>query len=98
MRRSLTGPSCAGPPGRWPPGPASASSADFEPENVRRGIAAYAAGGVTLVARSHSEVGAFFEGLELLPPGIVSVARWRPEETPDDAAPVSLYGVVGLKR
>ncbi|MFE5401750.1 SAM-dependent methyltransferase [Streptomyces sp. NPDC056580] len=76
----------------------STLTADFEPENVRRGIAAYAAGGVTLVARSRSEIGVFFEGLELLPPGIVSVDRWRPEEAPGDAAPVSLYGAVGLKR
>ncbi|MEV7244918.1 SAM-dependent methyltransferase [Streptomyces sp. NPDC093248] len=76
----------------------STMTADFEPENVRRGIAAYAAGGVTLVARSRAEVGVFFEGLELLPPGIESVARWRSQEAPDDTAPVSLYGAVGLKR
>ncbi|MFE3634594.1 SAM-dependent methyltransferase [Streptomyces sp. NPDC059168] len=76
----------------------STMTADFEPDNVRRGIAAYAAGGVTLVARSRAEVGVFFEGLELLPPGIESVARWRPEEEPEGAAPVSLYGAVGLKR
>ncbi|WP_333778102.1 SAM-dependent methyltransferase [Streptomyces sp. IBSBF 3136] len=75
----------------------STMTADFEPENVRRGIAAYAAGGVTLVARSHGEVGAFFEGLDLLEPGIVSVAHWRPEEDPDPTEPVSLYGAVGVK-
>ncbi|MGW2741479.1 SAM-dependent methyltransferase [Streptomyces sp. NPDC001450] len=74
----------------------STMTADFEPENVRRGIAAYAAGGVTLVARSQAEVGTFFEGLELLEPGIVSVADWRPESEPD--GPISLYGAVGLKR
>ncbi|MEU1462098.1 SAM-dependent methyltransferase [Streptomyces sp. NPDC005727] len=76
----------------------SMMTADFEPENVRRGIAAYAAGGVTLVARSRAEVGVFLEGLQLLPPGIESVARWRSEDGPDGAAPVSLYGAVGLKR
>ncbi|MFD9094807.1 SAM-dependent methyltransferase [Streptomyces collinus] len=75
----------------------STMTADFEPENVRRGIAAYAAGGVTLVARSHTEVGAFFEGLDLLEPGIVSVAHWRSGEDPDPAGPVSLYGAVGVK-
>ncbi|MEU4035158.1 SAM-dependent methyltransferase [Streptomyces collinus] len=75
----------------------STMTADFEPENVRRGIAAYAAGGVTLVARSHTEVGTFFEGLDLLEPGIVSVAHWRPEEDPDPAGPISLYGAVGVK-
>ncbi|MEV5169637.1 SAM-dependent methyltransferase [Streptomyces flaveolus] len=73
----------------------STMTADFEPENVQRGIAAYAAGGVTLVARSHAEVGTFFEGLRLLEPGIVSVAEWRPEGAPD--GPVSLYGGVAVK-
>ncbi|MFF4042960.1 SAM-dependent methyltransferase [Streptomyces sp. NPDC001816] len=74
----------------------SMMTADFEPENVRKGIAAYAAGGVTLVARSQAEVGTFFKGLDLLEPGIVSVADWRPESEPD--GPISLYGAVALKR
>ncbi|MDN3025519.1 SAM-dependent methyltransferase [Streptomyces sp. S.PB5] len=80
----------------------SAMTADFEPENVRRGIEAYAAGGVTLVARDKDEFGRFFKGLDVLEPGVVSVKDWRPElavdETPDaDGGPVSLYGAVGIK-
>lgn len=79
----------------------SAMTADFEPEEVRQGIAAYAAGGVTLVARSQAEVGGFFKGLDLVEPGIVSVADWRPElaedESPLGPGPVSLYGAVGRK-
>ncbi|GGW48089.1 hypothetical protein GCM10010503_26420 [Streptomyces lucensis JCM 4490] len=73
-------------------------TADFEPGNVRRGIDAYAAGGVTLVARSHDEVAAFFQGLDLLEPGITSVARWRPGDRVDEKdGPVSLYGGVARK-
>ncbi|MGW7255388.1 SAM-dependent methyltransferase [Streptomyces sp. NPDC054834] len=75
----------------------SAMTADFEPENVRRGIAAYAAGGVTLVARSQAEVARFFSGLELTDPGVVAVSDWRPDNGPDGEPPVSLYGGVGLK-
>ncbi|MEU9478133.1 SAM-dependent methyltransferase [Streptomyces sp. NPDC048191] len=75
----------------------STMTADFEPENVRKGIAAYAAGGVTLVARSRDEVAAFFDGLDLLEPGVVPVDGWRREEAPDGAGPVSLYGAVGRK-
>ncbi|WP_063753188.1 SAM-dependent methyltransferase, partial [Streptomyces resistomycificus] len=72
----------------------SAMTADFEPENVQRGIAAYAAGGVTLVARSQAEMGRFFKGLEVLDPGVVSVADWHPEpdaggDAPDGPGPVS---------
>ncbi|MCL8012121.1 SAM-dependent methyltransferase [Streptomyces sp. AS02] len=78
----------------------SALTADFDPENVHRGIAAYAASGVTLVARSHAETGQFFEGLALLEPGIVSLSDWRPDagENGEKEGPVSLYGAVGLKR
>jgi hypothetical protein len=79
----------------------SAMTADFEPENVRRGIETYAKGGVTLVGRSHDEVSRFFKGLDLVEPGIVSVKDWHPDlaegETPIGDGPVSLYGGVGFK-
>ncbi|MEU6769949.1 SAM-dependent methyltransferase [Streptomyces sp. NPDC046759] len=74
----------------------STMTGDFEPENVEKGIAAYAADGVTLVARSRDEVAAFFRGLHLLEPGVVPVDTWR-HEVPDGAGPVSLYGAVGRK-
>lgn len=79
----------------------SAMTADFEPEDVRRGIEMYAAGGVTLVGRSHAEVGRFFKGLDLVEPGIVSVPDWHPElaegETHLGDGPVSLYAGVARK-
>ncbi|MFI9168912.1 SAM-dependent methyltransferase [Streptomyces lincolnensis] len=74
----------------------SAMTADFEPERVHAGIAAYRASGVTLVARSHDEVARLFKGLDLLDPGIASLSRWRPEQEEGDL--VSLYGGVGVKR
>ncbi|MEU9332724.1 SAM-dependent methyltransferase [Streptomyces sp. NPDC048290] len=79
----------------------SALTADFEPENVRRGIAAYTAGGVTLVARSRSEFGAFFTGLDVMAPGIVPLPAWHPELAEDESdigdGPISLYGAVARK-
>jgi hypothetical protein len=75
----------------------SAMTADFDPEKVNAGIAAYTASGVTLVARSHDEVSRLFKGLEVLEPGIVSLSRWRPDAR-EDGDPVSLYGAVGIKR
>jgi hypothetical protein len=76
-------------------------TADLEPEKVERGIAAYAAGGVTLVARTHAEVSSIFKGLEPMDPGIVSVSEWHPElaegETPLGEGPISLYGGIGFK-
>jgi hypothetical protein len=39
-------------------------------------------GGTPIVARSRQELERFFDGLELLEPGVVSCSRWRPEALP----------------
>lgn len=51
-------------------------------------------------ARSAEEVGRFFRGLDLVPPGIVPLAEWRAEEEPQprpSPADISGYGAVGRK-
>jgi len=48
--------------------------------------------------RSLDEVGRFFDGLELVPPGLVMVHQWHPG--PDDAPPpdgLSAYGAIARK-
>ncbi|WP_329522408.1 SAM-dependent methyltransferase [Spirillospora sp. NBC_01491] len=35
-----------------------------------------------MVPRTREQFTRFFDGLELLPPGVVSMSRWRPEHTP----------------
>ncbi|GAA3195834.1 SAM-dependent methyltransferase [Streptomyces virens] len=76
-------------------------TADFDPEAVGRGVAMYAAGGVTLAPRSRAEVARFFDGLEPVPPGLVQLTDWHPElavdEDDDDRAVISLYGAVARK-
>ncbi|WP_282700610.1 SAM-dependent methyltransferase [Streptomyces sp. CC219B] len=49
--------------------------------------------------RTPEAVARFFDGLELLEPGVVSCSRWRPERVPDGCEPpeVALYGGVGRK-
>ena len=42
-------------------------------------------------------VAQFFEGLELLEPGVVKVSEWRPESELEEEAPTSLWGGVGRK-
>jgi hypothetical protein len=54
----------------------------------------------TAELRSHPEVARFFDGLELLDPGVVPVDQWRPpaDTTPPsgpDATPI--YGAIGRK-
>lgn len=47
--------------------------------------------------RSPEQLEAFFAGLELLAPGVVSVTEWRPEPSPFPVAPVTSYGGVARK-
>jgi hypothetical protein len=46
--------------------------------------------------RTHDEVARFFSGLELVEPGIVSVAEWRAKDGPS-AAETEMYGAVARK-
>lgn len=64
----------------------------------------------TVRLRTHTEVLGFFDGLEVLEPGVVPINWWRPpsssagrgspgmRSTPDDgAAPIPIYGAIGRK-
>ncbi|WP_214320034.1 SAM-dependent methyltransferase [Nonomuraea sediminis] len=52
---------------------------DFDPEVAAHGADAYDRATAPLVLRSHAAVTRFFEGMELLDPGVVQVSRWRPD-------------------
>jgi hypothetical protein len=55
--------------------------------------------GITIIARSYAEVTRFFDGLELLDPGVVPVNYWRPRlGGPDPARELPAYAAVGRKR
>ncbi|MFD0687129.1 SAM-dependent methyltransferase [Actinomadura fibrosa] len=57
-----------------------------------------ASGNAPLVLRSPEGIARFFDGLELLEPGVVSVTEWRPEVTVGDAPEaVDAFGAVGRK-
>lgn len=47
--------------------------------------------------RSRAEVERFFEGLELLEPGVVPVSKWRPASDREAATPAALWAAVGRK-
>ncbi|MEU0738940.1 SAM-dependent methyltransferase [Streptomyces sp. NPDC006134] len=48
-----------------------------------------------ITARSRADIAAFFEGLELLEPGLVSCSQWR--AGPGSPAPVPQFGAVAVK-
>ena len=47
--------------------------------------------------RSRAEVAAFFDGLELVEPGVVRVPEWRPGSDADAANPATVWGGVARK-
>ena len=62
---------------------------------------AYRSSGVPLQVRDSDEFAALaFSGLELVPPGVVLVSEWRPEDNGPRPTPaeVSVYGGVARKR
>jgi O-methyltransferase involved in polyketide biosynthesis len=55
-------------------------------------------GAVPYLLRSPERIARFFDGLELVEPGVVSVSRWRPDPSPSGPpAEVSTYGGVARK-
>lgn len=55
-----------------------------------------ASGNASLVLRTPEGIGRFFDGLELLEPGIVPVTHWRQDAAAEPEA-VDAYGAVGRK-
>ncbi|KAB8190898.1 hypothetical protein FH608_033135 [Nonomuraea phyllanthi] len=58
----------------------------------------YAATPTPIYFRGHAEVARFFEGFDLVEPGLVTIDKWHPD--PEDPAPTAtrwLYGGVGRK-
>jgi len=50
-----------------------------------------------LTFRSRAEVAGFFDGLELVEPGLVRIPDWRPDADTDRANPAAVWGGVGRK-
>ena len=47
--------------------------------------------------RSPEEIAGYFEGLELVEPGLVDVTRWRPDPSPSGLPPI-LHNLIGVGR
>ncbi|HEY2263611.1 MAG TPA: SAM-dependent methyltransferase [Streptosporangiaceae bacterium] len=48
--------------------------------------------------RSHAQVTRFFDGLDLLEPGVVRVEAWRPASGPPGEDSSAMWGGVAVKR
>jgi hypothetical protein len=68
-----------------------------DPQTAAAGTAIYASTANPITPRTRDEILAFFDGLEILEPGLVPVMQWRPDEpSPADAAQaLALRGLLG---
>jgi O-methyltransferase involved in polyketide biosynthesis len=60
----------------------SHTTADFDPDSTAQALQVYRDRGIFLTVRNHAEISRFFTGLELIEPGLVPGARWRPVPSP----------------
>ncbi|MEU1527146.1 SAM-dependent methyltransferase [Nocardia rhamnosiphila] len=78
----------------------SHSTADFAPRMTRAAVEVYRASGMDPQPRTRAETLRFFDGLDLVAPGVVPPHRWRhPGSQPPAVmdAEVGFYGGVGCK-
>lgn len=64
---------------------------------VQRRLNQHLGPGASMTARSHSEIARFFDGLEIVEPGLVQVHQWRLGGEADLNAPASIWCAVGRK-
>ncbi|MFD2764888.1 SAM-dependent methyltransferase [Micromonospora eburnea] len=70
------------------------------PEVAVHAAPAIATSMIDMAIRTRDEFAAFFDGLELVPPGISPITEWRPEVPPEQrppAAQASMYAAVARK-
>jgi S-adenosyl methyltransferase len=73
---------------------------DILPEGVaqvQQRLNAHLGPGASMTARSHDEVARFFDGMDLVPPGLVQVHQWRPYGDIDPKGPASIWCAVARK-
>jgi len=51
-----------------------------------------------LIMRTRDEIAQFFEGYDMVEPGLVPMPNWRPDTAPEDEDPYSFSGFAGVGR
>ncbi|MFI5909886.1 SAM-dependent methyltransferase [Dactylosporangium sp. NPDC051541] len=73
-------------------------TADYQPEEWAKFTAIMRAQGITTQLRGRAEVTRFFDGLDLVDPGVVPILQWRPDAAAElSDAQAALYGGVARK-
>jgi S-adenosyl methyltransferase len=74
-----------------------ATTDGLSPEMVAQTEAVYASTPTPIHFRPRAEIARFFEGFDLVPPGLVILNQWRPDLDAPAPQPCWLYGAVGRK-
>ncbi|MFE9766398.1 SAM-dependent methyltransferase [Streptomyces sp. NPDC005808] len=79
----------------------SHASGEFDKEKAAMAAELYRRRGLTMALRGRAEIARFFDGLELVEPGVVLLADWKPELgvviVTEGDEPVPGYAAVGRK-
>lgn len=76
----------------------SHGTSDIDPERAAEAVSTYNRGGARIIARTGAQIRRFFEGLELVDPGLVQLPLWRPEdEVADDISGIWWYAGMARK-
>ena len=75
----------------------SQTTPDFDPDAMRALAAASEQGGIANVPRTLADTEPFFAGLELVEPGLVPLAAWRPDPGAE-LGPHAVYAYGGVAR
>ena len=79
----------------------SHATGDFHPPGTEdEAAAAYQNAAAPLALRTHSQIGTYFNGFDLLEPGLVQAPLWRPDgrkPRQGDLAKIGIYAGVGRK-
>ena len=77
----------------------SHATVDFNPNAATKATRAYDRASVPIVLRSRAEIERLYQGFELIEPGLVQLAAWRPNRPPAQGQDeVWAYAGVGRKR
>jgi len=73
-------------------------TADFSPEEAADSIGRYNDQvAVSATLRNREDTVRFFDGLDLVEPGVVATSKWRPDTEQEAASPSTLWAGVGRK-
>ena len=76
----------------------SHGTGDFETERAATAVEGYSRASAPFVLRSRQDITRFFEGLELVEPGVVQIPWWQPDaEVGPEAEQIWIYGGIGYK-